>query len=257
MHQKAYFLFVTLCALLLSSCSLVEQRLASESGLYDVPLTHSIKVPVDGYWTWGKGNAAVDKKDLCFYVAPLDVSRVQEDHPELAPTMVMQMHDLMRCKLTEAFNEANAANQTRWHLTEQAGQADLRIDLAVVTLRKRRPILHIVAKVLGYVAPTGVGDAVDLIAEGDITIEGTIRRSSDNALLLAFKDANRAPLRFYHKNTYLRTGHVDANLKLWAEKLARLCRESAHDRLGDSTLKEKVKNRSMGDVIRTRVQDAL
>ncbi len=255
--MRALLLFASLCCLILSSCTLMEQRLKSESGLYDVPLDTSYKIPVDGFWLHGKGNPYATQKKVAFYVAPLDVSKVKEKHPELAPNLVKQMHDIMVEDLRKAFAEANAANKTQWMLTEQAAAADVRFDLALVSLRLRRPGLHVAAKVLGYVAPTGVGDAVELIAKGDITIEGTIRNARNGRLLMAFKDSNRAPLRIYHKNTYRQTGHVDANFRLWAEKLAKLCRESAHDRLGNSTIAERVKNRSAKEVIETRVHDAL
>ncbi len=256
-HMKRLLLLTSLCCIMTSSCTLMEQRLASESGLYNVPLERSIKVPVDGFWLCGTGNPYAQQKKVNFYVAPLNVSLIREDYPELAASMVPQMHDLMKRKLGKAFAEANAANHTQWVVTEQEQLADVSFELAVVNLRKRRPGLHIAAKVLGYVAPTGVGDAVEFIAKGDITLEGAIRDRRSGRLLLAFKDANRAPLRFYHKDTYRQTGHVDANLKLWAEKLARLCRESAHDRLGSSTLQQKVKERRVKDVITTRVHDAL
>ncbi len=255
--MKAPLLLASLCCMTLASCSLMEQRLQSESGLYDVKLTRSYKVPVEGYWAWGKGDPYAGQAAVVFYVAPLDVTAVQEDHPELAPNMVRQMHDLMLQDLSESFAEANAANKTQWSLTEDPALADVRFDLAVVHLRLRRPVLHVVGKVLGYVAPTGVGDAVELIAKGDITLEGTIRNNRNGELLLAFKDANRAPLRIYHKNTYSQTGHVDANLKLWAEKLAMLCRECAHDRLGDKRLSEKIEERTVTDVIKVRAHDAL
>ncbi len=235
----------------------MEQRYQSESGLYNVKLESSYKVPVDAYWTWGKGDAYASKKNVNFYVAPLHVDAIQKKYPELVPGMIQQMHDLMKQDLTKAFAEANAANKTQWTLVEHPQHADIRIDLAVVHMRLRRPGLHIAAKVLGYVAPTGVGDAVELVAKGDITIEGTLRDAHNGQLYLAFKDANRAPLRIYHKNTYSQTGHVDANFKLWAEKLARLCRECAHDRLGDKLLKNKLEERSLKEVIETRVHDAL
>ncbi len=255
--MKRFFLLTALCCTLLPSCSLVEQRLKSESGLYSVPLSLNLKVQVDGIWFHGEGNPYEHQKSVVFYVAPLDVSLVEEDYPELAPAMVEQMHDLMKRELTKAFTDANRANRTQWKVTEYPDEADVRFDLAVVSLKTQRPGLHIAAKVLGFVAPTGVGDAVELIAKGDITLEGTIRDNRNGHLLMAFKDSNRAKMRLYHKKTYSRTGNVDANLQLWAEKLALLCREGAHDRLEDGTIKEKVDNRSVKDVIKARVQDSL
>ncbi len=241
---------IILCCILLSSCSLMEQRLQSESGLYEVPLTHSYKVPVDGFWSWGKGNPCAHQASGTLFIAPVDVSAVQEDYPELAPRIVEMMHKLMTDHMGKMLTEANSANHTRWELTPDAARADLRIDLAVVSLRSQKPGLHIAAKVLSHFTPTGVSDAIDIISKGDVTMEGTIRDNRSGQILFAFKDSNRATLRFYHKDTYRRTGHVDANLRRWAKKLATLCRECAYDRIGEHTLQEKLENRSLREVIK-------
>ncbi len=251
--MRHILLFASLCCLLLSSCSLMEQRLQSKSGLYGVPLEHSYKVPVNGFWTWGKGNPYARQSSVTIYIAPLNVSLVEKKNPELAPHLVKQMHELMTTKMNKTLAEANAANRTQWKLTSDAGKADIRIDLAVVSLRTQKPGLHIAGKVLGYVAPTGVGDAVDFISKGDITLEGAIRDCRSGQIYMAFKDSNRAKLRFYHKDTYRRTGNVDANLRLWAQKLALIFRESALDRLGNQTLKEKLENRSAKEVIKAHL----
>ncbi len=255
--NRALLLLTSLCCLLLASCSLMEQRLQSQSGLYDVELSHTYKVAVDGYWTWGKGSSCYHQPTGCLYIAPLDVSAVQKEYPELAPVLVEEMHGLMKTNMEKMLAESNAANRTLWRLTENEAEADIRIDLAVVSLKTQKPLLHIAAKVLGYVAPTGVGDAVELVARGDITLEGTIRDARKGELIMAFKDSNRAKLRFYHKDAYRRGGNADANLRLWAEKLAILCRECAPDRMEGQTLQDKVEQRTLGEVIRERAEDAL
>ncbi len=251
--MKALRSLCTLCCLLLASCT--SQRLESESGLYNVPMTHSYKVPADGYWSWGKGNPYAHKTSGTMYIAPLDVSRVQEDYPELAPQLVEQMHALMVEDMGAMLTDANAANHTRWVLTEDAAAADIRIDLAVVGLRTQKPGLHVIAKAISRFTPTGVSDTIDFISKGDITLEGTIRDNRSGLLIFAFKDSNRAKLRFYHKDTYRRTGHVDANLRLWARRLAALCRECAYDRMGEHTLREKIENSTFADAVKARLSN--
>ncbi len=251
--MKAFLLLSSLCCLLLTSC--LSQRLQSESGLYDVALEHSYKVATDGFWTWGKGNPCAHQASGAIYVAPLNISKVQENHPELAPVLVEQMHDLMSTNMSTMLAEANQANHTHWELTEDASAADLLIELAVVKLRTQKPALNVASKVLDYIAPTGVGDALGLVARGDITLEGTIRDNRNGQLILAFKDSNRAKIRFYHKDAYSRTGNVDANLRLWARRLATLCRDCAYDRMGDKTLREKIDELGVKDAIRAHLHN--
>ncbi len=228
---------------MLASC--VSQNLTSESGLYDVKLSHTYKAAIDGAWTWGKGNPFAHQKKGAMYVAPLNVDAIRKNHSELATSMVGQMHSLIKQELSQAFAEANAANHTQWGLTDNPAQADLRVNLAVVSLRTQNPGLTVASTVVGTAASIpGLSTAVGQISKGDITIEGTIRNNHNGQLLVAFKDSNRAHLRFYHKDTYRKTGNVDANLKEWAEGLAKLCREGAYDRLGDGTMIDKVENRS-------------
>ncbi len=232
----------------------MSQRLRSESGLYNVKLEHTYKAPVDGFWTWGKGNPYSHQTAGSIYIAPLNVSKVVEDNPELAPLIVEQMRTLMTNKMSAMLTEANAANHTQWVLTNDANKADLRIELAIVSLKTQKPLLHVAAKVVGHFTPTGVGDAIDYVSQGDIKLEGTIRDVRSGQLIMAFKDSNRAKLRFYHKDTYRRTGNVDANLRLWATKLAKLCRECSYDRIGNHTLKETIDNRTFKEALKVRFE---
>ncbi len=249
--MKTCLLVCSLCCLLLCSC--MSRQLHSESGLYNVPLEHSYKVPVDGYWTWNRHNPYTHQASGSLYIAPLNVSAVQEDYPELAPLIVEQMDGLLKEKMTLALNEANKANNTNWVLTRDAAKADIRIELAVVSLRTQKPLLHILSGIIGPFTPAGVSHAVDFVSKGDITLEGAIRSARDGQLMFAFKDSNRAHLRFYHKDTYRRTGHVDANLRRWARMLARLCREGAYDRMGDHTLQERLEQRSFSDAVKSHL----
>ncbi len=242
-----------LCCLLLASCSLLEQSLRSESGLYEVPLERNGKAAVDGLWLWGKGNPYAHKAEGYIYLAPLNISAVQAAYPEYAPLLAEQMHRLMADRMGAMLAEANEANHTRWALTEDASRADLHLELAVVKLRLQKPGLHIVAKASSHFTSDGVSDAIDYVSAGDIALEGAMRDGRTGELMLAFRDSNRAKLRFYHMDTYRRTGHVDANLRLWSQKLATLCRECACDRLGEGTLQEKLDKRPLSDVLKAHL----
>ncbi len=243
MKKSSLLLSASLCAALLTSC--VAQNLQSESGLYNVTLHHHYKAVVDGAWTWGKGNPFAHQKSGRMYVAPLDISAVEKDYPELAPDMVSQMHKLMSKELAKSFREINRANKTQWGLTNNPAEADLRVNMAVVSLRTQRPGLWVMGSAASAAAPIpGLGLAVDEATKGDIVIEGTLRNNRTGELLLAFKDSNRAKLRFYHKNKYKVDGNVVANLQEWAEGMAKLCRAGAQDMLGDKTLAQKVEKRS-------------
>ncbi len=241
----------SLCCLMFCSC--MSQQLQSESGLYDVQLIHTAKVPVDGIWIRNESSPAPRQAEGHLYIAPLQVSAVQDDYPKLAPLLVEEMRRLLTTKMEKALADANAANQTQWTLTDDPSRANVRIDLAVVSLKTQKPWLHVFSKVIGLFAPRGVGDAIDFIAKGDITLEGTIRDARSGQLIVAFKDSNRAHLRFYHKDTYRRTGNVDANLRLWARKLAAFCRDCACDRMGNKTLRERIEGRSTREVIKARL----
>ena len=97
-----------LISFLIVSC---QQRMQSESGLYNVTLQKNIKVPVNGYWTWGKGNPYACKKDLRIYIHPMDVSLIMKKDPEAAPVMAIQMQDYMVQAIAAAINDANAAKK--------------------------------------------------------------------------------------------------------------------------------------------------
>ncbi len=249
---KINFLLTALCCLLLCSC--LSQQLASQSGLYKVQLDHTYKIPVDGYWTWGKGNPYANQKEGTIYIAPVDVSQVQEDHPEIAERIVTQMHKLMVAELGRILKDYSTANNCKWELTEDATSADIRIDLAIVELRTQKPLLRIAGKIAGPFAPTGVGTAVEMVAKGDITLECTIRDNHNGQLMVAFKDSNRAKMRFYKKETYLRTGHVDANLRLWSHRTAMLCRHCAPDYMGGKSFQEAVDERPLSDIIMSHLK---
>lgn len=239
--------------LLCCACSAV-RTLDSESGLYDVKLERHGKLLVDGGWTWGGGNPYAKQKDVSLFISPLDISKVKEAQPELAPLMVTQMHELMVQDLSKALAESNAANGTRWRLVDAAQGATLRVDMALVHLRPQRPTLRLLSSVGGlFVKVPGVSDAVGSFAKGDICIELTVRDAKTNRLLLACKDSNPKTARLISASAYSKHGHADVSMRFWAERFARLVRMCAYDQLGDRTLQEVIRERSWSEVAKDRV----
>lgn len=243
--------FTLALSFLLCSCS---HTLRSESGLYDVELNRTYKVPVDGFWLWGKGNRYASQKGGYIYVAPLDTSAVQAKEPELAALLVHQMYEYMMLQLSSALADSNAANQTAWKLTPNPAEATVRFDMAVVHLRPQRPGLRLLSSIGGLFSPVpGVSDVAGHFAEGDICIECTARDARTGELMMAFKDSNRKKARLYTAEAYSRGGAADINMQHWAKKLGQLVRESANDRLQGHTLEEKINNRSVSGAIRARL----
>ncbi len=247
------FTLLLLLSLLCASCA-QQHTLTSESGLYDVQLRRSLKSSVNGGWTWGGGNPYRHQKRGSIYIAPLDISKVEEDQPELAPLMVPQMHDYMVSYVSKALQESNAANKTDWSLTDDPQKACIRVDTALVHFRPQRPLLRILSSITGhFIKIPGVSNVVGKFAEGDICLELTIRDVKSGELLLACKDSNRKTARLISAEAYKKTGNADVNLRSWAERLGKLVRQCAPDMLGDSTLIDKIRNRPITDVITDRI----
>lgn len=237
---------------MLTSC----RSLDSESGLYDVSLEHTYKLPVDGIWGWGKGNPFPGKTSGFIYVAPMDISLVEKDEPERAPLLRPQMYEYIVTDLHEALSEGNRVNNMDWKLTGNPAEADIRIDVALVHFRPQRPGLRLLSSIGGpFVKVPGVSDVVGHFAEGDICIELTMRNNRNGELLMAVKDSNRKKARLYTADAYSRTGNADANLRAWAHKLARLFRESFPDKLGDKTMKQKIQERNVLDAAKAYLTD--
>lgn len=236
-------------ALLLGACSSV-RTLKSESGLYDVELQRYPKAFMDGAWTWGEGNPYAELRKGSIYIAPLDISKVQEDQPELAPLMVDQMHGYVVQCVQKALNESNAANKTEWVMTDKPAHATVRVDMALVHFRPQRPLLRLLSSVGGlFMKIPGVSDAVGYFSKGDICIEMTVRDGKTGKLLLACKDSNSRSASLISAEAYSRTGNADANLRYWAEQLAFLVRICSHDRAGKKKLTEYIEeSRSWLDV---------
>lgn len=243
---------LALAALLLTSCG---SSLESESGLYDVELKHSIKVPIDGWWSWGKGPVFKDKKSGYVYIAPLDISLVKEDEPELSALLVPQMHDYMVAYLTRVLDEANKANHTRWKITTDPSKADFRMNMAVVSLRPQRPVLRWIFFVGSFFSPIpGTGTIAGKFTNGDICIEFTIRNNRTGELLYAMKDSNRTTTRLYKSEAYNSEGQADKNLQFWAQKIARLVRFYTSDKYSNQDISDLVNNTSVVRALFYRIE---
>lgn len=238
-----------LCCALLASC----RSLDSESGLYDVKLEHTYKVPVDGMWFWGKGNPFPGKTDGAIYVAPMDVSLVEKDEPERAHLLRPQMYEYIVTDLHDALAEANRANNMSWKLTADPAGADLRIDIALVHFKPQRPGLRLLSSIGGhFIKVPGVSDVVGHFAAGDVRIEVAIRNNRNGQLLMAAKDSNRKKVRLYSADAYSRTGNADVNLRAWARKIANLVREGFPDK-SRKTIKERIGDRNLWDVTKAHL----
>ncbi len=241
--------------LLLVSCG---HPLESESGLYHVELRDDFKLPIDGVWSWGKGNPYADQQSGHIYIEPLDISLVEEDEPELAPLMIPQMHEHMVQYFNEILQEINQVNGKDWQLTDDPAQAQIRISMALVHFRPQKPALRFLGEIVSYLIPLPmVSRVVGRLSKGCISIEATIRDNKTGDLLMAFKDTNRKPSRLYRAHAYKRSGNADANLKTWARMLAGMCRAAAPDQLGDATLRQKFEDYSYAASLRDKLKNRL
>ena len=190
------FILSCICCMFITACG---HTLSSESGLYDVELRQHVKMPIDGVWSWGKGNPYVNKKTGYIYIAPLDISNIAEDEPELAPLMIPQMHDYMVSEFAAILREMNRTNQTNWQLSASPEPANIHIRTALVHFAPQRPWLRVLGKIAEYILPVpGVERAVGVFSKGDICIEASIRDAKSGLLLMAFKDSNQKTTKYDH-----------------------------------------------------------
>lgn len=247
------FLLGMLAAGTLCSCSQM-YHLESESGLYRVKLVHTMKSGVDGVWTWGKGNPYVGRRSGRIYVADLHVDKIEKKYPRTARFMVRRMRRYIMESATKALEESNAANDADWKLTDKAEQADVRVDMAMISFRPQKPVLRVVSTIGGIFSPVpGVGSLGTRYSQGDIGIEMTIRNVKDGRLLFACKDSNRKMTGLLSKSAYRPGGNADVNMRIWADRLGKLIRSCSPDRLGRRSLRERTKNRSWWEVFRKRI----
>ena len=254
MKKSAFFSAIVLCAALFSSC---QHNLKSESGLYNVELKKNTKVLADGVWSWGKGNPYAGKKTGSIYIHPMDVSMIKAKYPKESRLMVIQMQDYLVQAIVKELKSLNAANHCHWTLTTNPAAADVCIETALVNFRPQKPSVKVVTSVGGAVAGMpGISHIFSIIADGNVTIEGTMRDTRSGQLLLAFKDSNRKTVRLYTEEAYSETGNADANLKEWAGNIAQVIRMSGYDQIGNGTLKEKANQRSYFNVFSQAVSDS-
>lgn len=246
-------LSVPLAALSLLFCS-CSHPLESESGLYKVELEKSYKVALDGYWITPVNHLDKRTKTGTIYIAPLDVSLVEKDEPELSKLITTQMHGLFVEEMQKMLKEGNAANKSNWRLTDDPHHASIRVDIAVVHLRPQNPVMRIIGTVGSFFSPVpGTGTVVDTLTEGDICIEATVRDGRTGELLFAMKDSNRQKTKLYKSDAYKKGGNVDANMRAWAHNLAFFFRNCTNDRLGNRTLKQAIEERSFFNATRAHM----
>ena len=248
MRKTTQFFMMTailVVATFLSSCG---HTLQSESGLYNVELQSTYKLPVRGVWFSGKGNQFNKVKAGTIYVAPLNVDAIQAEYPEQAAAMKQELHGFVSEYLGKTLADVNRANKTNWQSATAAAGADIRVDMAVVHFREQRPFLHAVVDVLSNWSPIPMTSTIAApLSKGDICLEMTIRDNRSGELLLALKDENKGGLEYYKAEAYSKHSNATASLKAWARMLANIIRETACDRSGGQSLQQRVENMSMID----------
>ncbi len=228
MYQSVYALLTSAALLLaLSSC---KSTLKSESGLYDVPLKHSYKDPVDGSWLWDGVHPYAYSKNVRIYLAPIDVSLIAKKHPTLAPLLAEQFKKRIEEQFSAFFKKHNKRNDIGWELTTNPKGAQMRLNFAVVKFTPQYPVLRTLITAGSFFSPIpGVGTVAATFVEGSIGMEATVRDTSSKQLYLAFKDSNRKPVFLYQANAYSSTGQADTNFSHWASKMASLMSQCQTD----------------------------
>lgn len=220
--------------------------LESESGLYDVKLERSLKLGVDGAWTWGKGNPYANQRSGRVYISPMNVSRVKDADAHLLKLLQIQMYSNMVTSIGTSLMESNKANGTDWRVTSNPAEACVRIDTALVHFKPQRPGFRLLSALAMFAPVPGASTVAGYLGEGDVCLECTIRDARTGTLLAAFKDSNRKKARLYTEEAYRASGNADVNLQEWAERMGRTFRECGLDKLGrGGTLREKIEERSV------------
>ncbi len=239
------FMVLLTATALLSSCG---HTLKSESGLYDVELQSTAKLPVRGVWFSGKGNQYSGKKSGSVYVAPLDVSAIETEYPEQAALMKKELSGFVSDYLTRTFADINKENKTNWQATATPARADIRVNMAVVHFREQRPVVHALVDGLSFISPVPMTSTIAApLSKGDICLEMTIRDNHSGELLLALKDENKGGLEYYKAEAYSKHGNATASLKAWSRMLANIIRETACDRSGGKTIQQRVEDMNLID----------
>ena len=255
MRDKLPYLFtlpLLLLCLMLSSCG---HTLKSESGLYNVKLESSYKLPVKGVWFSGRAVHYNRQQKGRVYVAPLNIDAIVNEDPEAAQEMKQMMGSYVQEYLGKCFEEIRNANHSDWDITESESDADLRVDIAIVRFKRQRPFLRIFTEVASTWSPVPMTSSLAApLSEGDICIEMTIRDTKSHELHLAIKDANPGKPRYFREAAYKSYGNGIAGMRLWAMKLALVIREAAFDRSQGRSMKQRLEEMNLFDVIEHRTR---
>lgn len=242
------------CSILLASCG---HTLESESGLYNVKLESSYKIPLQGFWFSGNGAHYTQQKTGSIYVAPLDVSVVRRTDPEAAAEMQQRMREFVLESLGESLTELNQANHANWTLTNNPAAADLKVDMAIVHYSRQRPGVRILTNVISNWSPVPMTSTLaSPLYRGDVCMELTIHDNRTGALLMAVKDENPGAPRYFRSEAYSGVGNGTAALRIWAAKLARLIRECAYDRSEGKNIRQRVEEMNLLDAATLRARNA-
>lgn len=250
MRAIAQFVLLLLCLFTAGCAAVSQQQRQPLSGLFDVPLKSSLKVPVDAYML--AEDIADVRETGAIYVAPLDVRAVQEGNEEYAALMQRQFGAYMKEELGKTLAELSPDG--KWTLTDDETKATVRIDCAVVRFRPQRPALRIFGKVLGWALPLPLTSrAFSSFGKGDIGIELAMRQTESGYLLAAFKDTNRKTVALYEADAYSREAQADRNLHHWAKGLAKLCAACAYCHRTGQNLEQWLKDRPLSERIEERL----
>lgn len=251
----------TLCRLLLavsatslSGCAWFGQQLQPESGLFDAPLQHHYKVALDGFYIAEDAEQVPLPETGSICVMPMSVDMVKDaDGEEYLTAMQQHMLDYMQTELRDALKECFPAGE--WTVTQDATQATLRVDTALVRFRPQSPFLRLGVEAAGaFVSAPLLSREVKSYAKGDICIEGALRLCRDNSLLYAFKDSNRETAALYTAEAYQRTGNAELSLRIWAKKLARFIYASAYARLHGDNVRRLIEERPLLDTAKAYLE---
>ncbi len=256
MKNKILTLFIAVATVLsVASC---QRNLNSESGLYSVPLTHTYKADVDGFWISDQPNPYAKQRSGFIYMPPLQVGIMKKDHAEMAKLLQDQMHQHMVDEMSASLAKMNKESKINWQITQSPSNADITIELAVVKFKPQSPIVKVLNAIGGwFINIPGVSNVVGKYAQGSICVEGVFKDARTGKTMAAFKDANRKSVRLYHKNAYEQLGQADENMKLWAKRIANVIYATHFDSSGRVTLGEQIEDRSLGDVIKQKRESKL
>ncbi|MFI3242865.1 MAG: DUF3313 family protein [Akkermansia sp.] len=248
-------LFAAAAVLSVSSC---QRNLNSESGLYAVPLTHTYKADVDGFWISDKPNPYAKQRSGFIYMPKLQVDKMAEDHPNMAKLLQKQMHEHMVKEMSASLAKMNQESKLNWQITNSPSNADITIELAVVKFKPQSPVVKVLNAIGGwFINVPGVSNVVGKFSQGSICVEGVFKDARTGKPMAAFKDSNRKTVRLYHKNAYEQLGQADENMKLWAKRIAHVIYATHFDASGRVTLSDQIKDRSIGDVIKNKSESKL